>query len=307
MDMIINVEGLSKAFGGKPAVMDFSIQVKQGEICGFLGPNGSGKTTTIRMLCGLIKPDSGQGYCLHYRLPDEIDKIRSKVGYMTQSFSLYDYLTVYENLRFFAQVFQVKNKRQRIAFVINLLGLQKYLNFRAETLSGGWKKKLSLATALLHSPQLLLLDEPTAGVDPTSRHEFWDMIINLAKQGVTILVSTHYMDEAERCNRIAYLAYGKLMTVGSITEIVNNAGLYTWTATGENVYQLRDELSQYPSIEHISQHGNRLHICGTDQHALLTTLRPYQFSFDFQWQGKQTSIEDVFIYLMNSTQEERFA
>jgi ABC-2 type transport system ATP-binding protein len=216
----IDVSGLYKSFDGKPAVINVALQVKRGEIYGFLGPNGSGKTTTLRMLCGLLTPDQGQGQCLGYNILTQSDAIKKQVGYMTQHFSLYADLTIRENLDFIARIYNMDNRVQRVQQALVDLGLEKRQKQLAGTLSGGWKQRLALAAALLHEPQLLLLDEPTAGVDPKARREFWDRIHRLAEQGITTLVSTHYMDEAERCHRLAYIAYGHMLTYGTAQEIV---------------------------------------------------------------------------------------
>lgn len=218
--LAIDVSGLYKSFASKPAVIDVALQVKRGEIYGFLGPNGSGKTTTLRMLCGLLTPDQGHGQCLGYDILTQSNAIKKNVGYMTQQFSLYGDLTIYENLDFIARIYGIKNREQQVQQAIEQLGLTDRQKQLADTLSGGWKQRLALAAALLHQPQLLLLDEPTAGVDPKARREFWDHIQLLSTQGVTTLVSTHYMDEAERCHRLAYIAYGHLLIHGTAQEIV---------------------------------------------------------------------------------------
>jgi ABC-2 type transport system ATP-binding protein len=222
-DLVIDVHHLNKSFNGKPAVIDIELQVKRGEIFGFLGPNGSGKTTTIRMLCGLLIPDSGQGSCLGYNILTQSALIKNQVGYMTQRFSLYEDLTIYENLDFIARVYHVQPRQAKVQQCIADLQLTNYQHQLAGALSGGWKQRLALAAALLHDPKLLLLDEPTAGVDPKARREFWDHIQRLSEQGITTLVSTHYMDEAERCHRLAYIAYGHLLFHGTTAEIIAHA------------------------------------------------------------------------------------
>lgn len=238
-DLIIDVHHLNKSFNGKPAVIDVELQVKRGEIFGFLGPNGSGKTTTIRMLCGLLIPDSGEGYCLDYNILTESHLIKNQVGYMTQRFSLYEDLTIYENLDFIARVYNVPSRQLKVQQCIADLHLTDYQHQLAGTLSGGWKQRLALAAALLHDPKLLLLDEPTAGVDPKARREFWDQIQRLSEQGITTLVSTHYMDEAERCHRLAYIAYGHLLAHGTMHDIIEYAEKtnpnYPWTTNKANL------------------------------------------------------------------------
>ncbi len=231
-DLIIDVHGLNKSFNGKPAVVDVKLQVKQGEIFGFLGPNGSGKTTTIRMLCGLLTPDSGQGTCLDYNVLTESHKIKKHVGYMTQKFSLYGDLSVEENLDFIGRLYEVDNRKSAVEATMEDMGFTERRKQLASTLSGGWKQRLALAAALLHDPKLLLLDEPTAGVDPKARRDFWDQVHRLAAKGITALVSTHYMDEAERCTRLAYIAYGHIRTEGTAETIIHTSNLSTWRIRG---------------------------------------------------------------------------
>jgi ABC-2 type transport system ATP-binding protein len=225
-ETIIAVEHLNKSFNGKPAVIDFDLEVKKGEVCGFLGPNGSGKTTTLRMLCGLLTPDSGKGQCLGYDIFSQSFAIKNEVGYMTQSFSLYHDLTAYENLDFIARIFRIPNRKAKIEACLNEFKLTDKKNQIAGTLSGGWKQRLALAGCLLHEPKLLLLDEPTAGVDPKARREFWDEIHKLSARGITTLVSTHYMDEAERCTKLAYISYGRLLMEGTTPEIISKINLF---------------------------------------------------------------------------------
>lgn len=228
-NLIIDVNHLNKSFDGKPAVINFSLKLNQGEICGFLGPNGSGKTTTLRMLCGLLTPDSGEGHCMGFDIVKESYPIKLKVGYMTQGFSLYNDLTAHENLDFIARVYEINDKEHKIAEMIDMFKLNDYKNILAGNLSGGWKQRLALAGCLLHNPTLLLLDEPTAGVDPKARREFWDEIHHLSTRGITTLVSTHYMDEAERCTKLAYIAYGHLLAAGTPAQIIEQANHKTPT------------------------------------------------------------------------------
>lgn len=224
-NFVINVQHLKKSFNGKPAVVDISLQVKQGEIFGFMGPNGGGKTTTIRMICGLLTPDGGSGTCVGYDILTQSQEIKNNIGYMTQQFSLYEELTVRENLDFMARLYGIENAKEVIEKNIEELGLKNRANQLVRTLSGGWKQRLSLSAALLHNPKLLLLDEPTAGVDPRARKEFWDHIQLLSTRGITTLVSTHYMDEAERCNRLAYISGGLILISGTKNEILTSSGL----------------------------------------------------------------------------------
>ncbi len=304
-DYVIDVAHLNKSFAGKPAVIDLSLQVKRGEIFGFLGPNGSGKTTTIRMLCGLLVPDSGSGQCLGYNILTQSYEIKRHVGYMTQRFSLYEDLTVYENLDFIARIYQVNNRPQRIAEIIKDLGFEKRQTQLTGTLSGGWKQRLALAAALLHSPQLLLLDEPTAGVDPKARREFWDQIHSLATQGITSLVSTHYMDEVERCHRIAYISHGHLLVQGTLEEVIEHTHLITWQVKGVDLPQLASSLQHLPGVQQVSMFGNSLHVSGKDPTQLLQSITPFRTDPRYQWEEIAPGIEDIFISLVDSTPEGR--
>src|SRR5690242_21135450 len=250
-DIVIDVHGLTKSFGGRPVVRDLSMQVKRGTIFGFLGPNGSGKTTTIRMLCGLLTPDEGYGTCLGYDIRTDAIKIKSRVGYMTQHFSLYDDLSVRENLEFVARIYGLPNPTDAANEMIERLGLQGREIQIASKLSGGWKQRLALGACTLPNPQLLLLDEPTAGVDPKARREFWNEIHALAAEGLTVLVSTHYMDEAERCHEIAYIAYGELLVHGTVDHVIEASHLTTHVVSasdGDHLSALADELAHTPGI-----------------------------------------------------------
>src|SRR6266702_5788781 len=260
----IDVAGLNKSFGDKHVVQDLAIQVGEGRICGFLGPNGSGKTTTLRMLCGLLTPDSGNGTCLGFDLRREQASIKRRVGYMNQRFSLYEELSIEENLNFIARVYAVPQRKQAVADALAGLGLSERSGQLAGTLSGGWKQRLALAACLIHRPELLLLDEPTAGVDPQARREFWDQIHDLAARGLTVLVSTHYMDEAERCHRLGYIAYGRLLAQGTADEVVRSSGLATWQVAGAGVAALANELRKRPGIEMVVPFGAVLHVSGVD-------------------------------------------
>jgi ABC-2 type transport system ATP-binding protein len=242
-DIAIDVHGLSKSFRGRKVVSDLSMQVKRGAIYGFLGPNGSGKTTTIRMLCGLLTPDTGEGTCLGYNIRTQADRIRRHVGYMTQRFSLYQDLSVRENLEFVARLYGLPRPRDAAREMIKRLGLSGREEQLAGELSGGWKQRLALGACTLPSPKLLLLDEPTAGVDPKARREFWNEIHALAHDGLTVLVSTHYMDEAERCHEIAYIAYGQLLTHGTVEQVIANSALTTYTVGGAGLNGLQQELA----------------------------------------------------------------
>lgn len=292
----IEVKNLCKSFAGVPAVIDTSLAVKKGEIFGFLGPNGSGKTTTIRMLCGLLTPDSGGGQCLGFDILTESQAIKSRVGYMTQRFSLYDELSIRENLEFIGRLYGVQNIAQKVTEAIANLGLSNRTKQLAGTLSGGWKQRLALAAALLHQPDLLLLDEPTAGVDPQARREFWNELHDLANNGITILVSTHYMDEAERCHRLACILYGRILVQGTSSEIIQAGKLTTWSVSGGNLMQLAAEL-KILGAEQITAFGNILHVSGKDAAFLNEVALHYQKD-NYKWEPINSSLEDVFISLV---------
>jgi ABC-2 type transport system ATP-binding protein len=275
-DVAIKVSGLSKSFSGREVVHDLSMQVKRGLIYGFLGPNGSGKTTTIRMLCGLLTPDSGEGTCLGYDIRRDADKIKRRVGYMTQRFSLYQDLSVRENLEFVARLYGMRDARGAALAMIKRLGLNGREEQLAGELSGGWKQRLALGACTLPNPQLLLLDEPTAGVDPKARREFWNEIHALAADGLTVLVSTHYMDEAERCHEIAYIAYGHLLVHGTVDDVIAKSALTTYTVAGGDINELSTELAGKPGIDMAAPFGNSLHVSGRDKAALEATIAPYR-------------------------------
>jgi ABC-2 type transport system ATP-binding protein len=297
-DIAIDVSGLSKSFNGREVVHDLSMQVKRGSIYGFLGPTGSGKTTTIRILCGLLTPDKGEGTCLGYDIRREADKIKRHVGYMTQRFSLYQDLSVRENLEFVARLYGVPNPHKAARDMIEWLGLKGREEQLAGELSGGWKQRLALGACTLPNPQLLLLDEPTAGVDPKARREFWNEIHALAASGLTVLVSTHYMDEAERCHEIAYIAYGHLLVHGTVDEVIAKSALATYTVTGADLNALSSELIGKPGVDMVAPFGTSLHVSGRDHATLETTIAPYKAHSGLTWQKSDPSLEDVFIELM---------
>jgi ABC-2 type transport system ATP-binding protein len=302
-DVAIDVKGLTKSFGGREVVHDLSMQVKRGTIYGFLGPNGSGKTTTIRMLCGLLTPDSGEGTCLGYDIRRDADKIKRHVGYMTQRFSLYQDLSVRENLEFVARLYGVPDARGTAREMIKRLGLTGREEQLAGELSGGWKQRLALGACTLPNPQLLLLDEPTAGVDPKARRDFWNEIHALAADGLTVLVSTHYMDEAERCHEIAYIAYGHLLAHGTVDEVIAKSALSTYTVTGDDLHRLQDELTGKPGIDMVAPFGTSLHVSGRDRAALEVTIAPSREDPRWHWQYSEPSLEDVFIELMTRSKD----
>lgn len=296
----IEVSNLSKRFGNNTVVDNVNLRVPQGKIYGFLGPNGSGKTTTIRLLCGLLTPDGGTGTCLGYDIRKESNKIKQQVGYMTQRFSYWEDLTVRENLMFVANVFGLAQPCDSVEAMLRRFGLLSRSEQLAGTLSGGWKQRLSLAACILHSPKLLLLDEPTAGVDPQARRDFWDEIHQLARDGLTVLVSTHYMDEAERCHAIIYLYYGHIIAEGSVSEVIANSGLQTWSATGADVIGVMNELKSSPAVATVAPFGNVVHVSGVDGQALEQVIESYRERRGIQWSRTSPSLEDVFIYYMHN-------
>ena len=302
-DIAIDVHGLSKSFGGREVEHDLSMQVKRGTIYGFLGPNGSGKTTTIRMLCGLLTPDSGEGTCLGYDIRSDADKIKRLVGYMTQRFSLYQDLSVRENLEFVARLYSVRDARATARYMIKRLGLDGREDQLAGELSGGWKQRLALGACTLSNPQLLLLDEPTAGVDPKARRDFWNEIHALAARGLTVLVSTHYMDEAERCHEIAYIAYGHLLVHGTVNEVIAKSALTTYTVIGDDLATISAALIGKPGVDMVAPFGTSLHVSGRDRSALEATIAPWRQQHGVHWQHSEPSLEDVFIELMTSSKD----
>ena len=299
----IEVRGLTKRYGKRAVVDHIDLAVPRGRIVGFLGPNGSGKTTTIRMLCGLLTPDEGAGTTLGLDLRTRAAEIKRRVGYMTQRFSLYEDLSIEENLDFIARVYAVRDRKRRVREGLEQLGLSARAKQLAGSLSGGWKQRLALAACLLHSPELLLLDEPTAGVDPKARREFWDQLHALAAQGITVLVSTHYMDEAERCHRLAYIAYGKLLAQGTADEVVRQSGLHTWEVSGEDLAGLADELRARPEIEMVAAFGSALHASGTDAEALRAGIAPFRVRPGTTWREVPAGLEDAFIKFMQQAQD----
>jgi ABC-2 type transport system ATP-binding protein len=301
-DYAIDVRKLNKRFGDKHVVRDVSLQVARGEIFGFLGPNGSGKTTSIRMMCGLLTPDSGSGTCLGYDIVRESAQIKRRVGYMTQRFSYWDDLSIRENLDFVARVYQMANRKEAVERSLESLGLASRANQLTGALSGGWKQRLALAACMLHEPALLLLDEPTAGVDPSARRDFWEELHRLAERGISVLVSTHYMDEAERCHKLAYIAYGELLAQGTATEVIASQDLATWTIYGERLSELSSRLRTMPGVAQTVVFGSALHVSGTDHRTLEATVK--RIGGDgaaLRIERMETGLEDVFIYLMSRT------
>ena len=301
--LVIDVNALNKSYGDKHVVRDFSLQVKRGEIYGFLGPNGSGKTTSIRLICGLLKPDSGSGTVMGLDVIKQSPAIKREVGYMTQRFSLWEDLTIRENLDFVARMYGMSDRATRVNEALEKLGLQSRQNQLAGSLSGGWKQRLSLAACMLHQPKLLLLDEPTAGVDPKARREFWDEIHRLAGAGITILVTTHYMDEAERCTRLGYIAYGRLLATGTMQEVIAQQHLATWIVRGPELAALAERLRAVDGVSQVTAFGNTLHVTGPDAAILAASLRALNLGERYQLEEADTALEDVFIHLMSQAED----
>ena len=299
----IDVRNLVKRFGDKTVVDHVTMTVAEGEIVGFLGPNGSGKTTTIRIMCGLLTPDEGDGEVLGYDLRTEALKIKREVGYMTQRFSFYEDLTIAENLEFVARLYRLKPVADYVGRTLEALGLASRRNQLAGTLSGGWKQRLALAACIMHEPKLLLLDEPTAGVDPKARREFWDEIHRLAQGGLTVLVSTHYMDEAERCHRIGYISYGKMLASGSVEEVVRNAGLTTFIVEGPRLDEVASALQGRPGVDQVAPFGTTLHVVGSDKALLEKALADMGSREGVTVRPGETSLEDVFIQFMAGSKD----
>ncbi len=301
-ELAIDVKGLTKRFGSKTAVDHVDIAVPKGEVWGFLGPNGSGKTTTIRMLCGLLTIDDGQGTCLGLDVRTQSEAIKRQVGYMTQQFSFWEDLSIRQNLEFVARVYQVQDPKKRVDGALKRLGLEQRQNQLAGALSGGWKQRMALAACMLHDPKLLLLDEPTAGVDPKARRDFWEQIHALSDTGLTVLVSTHYMDEAERCDRIVYILNGKLVTQGTVGDVVEKSGLITFVLEGDDVRKLLPELQDQPGVDYAGFFGAALHVSGHDRAALEKALARYRGMKGVTVQETPPNLEDVFIQLQEAAQ-----
>jgi ABC-2 type transport system ATP-binding protein len=296
--LAIDVRGMTKRFGERVAVNHIDLEVRSGDICGFLGPNGSGKTTFIRMLCGLLRPDAGSGTCLGHDVIRESEAIKREVGYMTQRFSFWEDLSIAENLDFVARMYAVPNRRAAVRATLDRLGLTQRRDQLAGQLSGGWKQRLALAACLIHQPKLLLLDEPTAGVDPKARRDFWEEIHQLAGQGLTFLIATHYMDEAERCHTLAYILNGRLLTHGTVDEVLQHARLTTWSVSGPRLLELAEQLRGRPGVRQAVLFGATLHVSGDDAAALEQAIAPFRTS-QYDWQQISAGLEDVFIHLMD--------
>jgi ABC-2 type transport system ATP-binding protein len=301
-DLAIDVRGMTKRFGDRIAVDHVDLQVRTGEIYGFLGPNGSGKTTFIRMLCGLLRADEGAGTCLGYDVIMQSEVIKRQVGYMTQRFSFYEDLSITENLDFVARMYSMPTRRGAVRATIKRLDLTERRDQLAGELSGGWKQRLALAACMLHQPKLLLLDEPTAGVDPKARRDFWEEIHQLAGQGLTFLITTHYMDEAERCHRLAFISSGRLLTFGTVTDVIRQAQLITWSVSGPDLHALAEQLRKRPGIKQAVSFGNMLHVSGDDPTALEGAIAPFRIG-QYEWCQIEPGLEDVFIHLMDTSRD----
>jgi ABC-2 type transport system ATP-binding protein len=301
-NLAIDVHGLTKRFGRKTAVNGIDIEVPEGEVWGFLGPNGSGKTTTIRLLCGLLRADAGRGTCLGHDIASQADAIKRQVGYMTQKFSFWEDMSIRENLDFVARVYQLPDGAAKVNATLERLGLVQRQRQLAGQLSGGWKQRLALAACMLHEPKLLLLDEPTAGVDPQARRDFWEEIHGLSEAGLTVLVSTHYMDEAERCDRIVYILNGNLIARGTVADVIAQSGLFTFVAEGPGVRRLVEPLRNVAGVEHVAYFGAKLHVSGRDRAALERALAPYRGRDGIAIGEAPPSLEDVFIHLQEQAQ-----
>jgi ABC-2 type transport system ATP-binding protein len=301
-EFAIDVRGVTKKFGARTVVNDIAMQVRHGEIYGFLGPNGSGKTTFLRMLCGLLTPDGGSGQCLGLDFRQESAEIKKRVGYMTQRFSFYEDLTIEENLDFVARLYAMPQRKAAVRQSLERLGMTERRRQLAGTLSGGWKQRLALAACLIHQPQLLLLDEPTAGVDPKARRDFWEELHKLAAGGLTVLITTHYMDEASRCHRLGYIAYGNLLARGTVEEVIQAAGLTTWEVAGENLWALADKIRGLPGVEQVVAFGTALHVSGRHAEQLEASVAPLRSNTQ-RWTKIEPGLEDVFISLMDTAED----
>jgi ABC-2 type transport system ATP-binding protein len=301
-DFVIDVHDVTKKFGARTVVNHIAMQVRPGEIYGFLGPNGSGKTTFLRMLCGLLKADGGEGSCLGFDFRTQSAEIKKHVGYMTQRFSFYEDLSIEENLDFIARLYEIPQRQVAVEKSLERLGMVERRKQLAGTLSGGWKQRLALSACLIHEPQLLLLDEPTAGVDPKARREFWDEIHQLAAGGLTVLITTHYMDEAERCHRLAYIAYGNLLASGTVADVLKTAALTTWEVTGNNLHALAEKIRGLPGVEQVVAFGTALHVSGRDAEKLRASVSPFMAG-EFHWKQIVSGLEDAFISLMDTAED----
>jgi ABC-2 type transport system ATP-binding protein len=300
---IIEAEHLSRRFGALWAVRDVSLRVERGEVFGVLGPNGAGKSTTIRMLCGILDPTGGRGTVVGFDIGREAEKIKERIGYMTQRFSLYEDLTVFENLWFFAGIYGVPRarRRARVAQVIEHSGLGERHKQLAGTLSGGWKQRVALASATIHEPPLLFLDEPTAGVDPVSRREFWDQIHRIASAGTTVLMTTHYMDEAERCHRLAFVFRGELLDTGTPAEIVARRHLRVAEVEVVRSTEAADALRTHGAVDEVAHYGNELRVAtrgGVDPREVIDATLPPLGIEGRRYREARPTVEDAFVAMV---------
>lgn len=300
-ELIIDVAHLRKSFAGRVVVKDFNLTIKKGEVFGFLGPNGSGKTTTIRMLCGLLTPDSGSGTCLGFDILKESNQIKQRVGYMTQRYSFYGDLTVAENLDFFARIYGLDRCAERVQAIMREHDLLQFKDQLTDSLSGGWKQRVALAACLLHEPEMLLLDEPTSGIDPIARRDFWNRIHALSEKGITTLMSTHYMDEAERCTRLAYLAYGDLLITGTVDDVIAATHLKTWNISGDVTTHLLQKVKTLPGVTQAALFGRQIHVSGFDAAIIEGELQKIQAQYAIQFTSIPSTLEDAFISLVQDT------
>jgi ABC-2 type transport system ATP-binding protein len=300
---IIETDHLSRRFGDRVAVADVSLEVRRGEIFGVLGPNGAGKSTTIRMLCGILDPSSGSGRVVGFDLATEAEKIKERIGYMTQRFSLYEDLTVVENITFFAGIYGVPRarRRARIDQVIEQLGIGDRRTQISGTLSGGWKQRVALASATIHEPPLLFLDEPTAGVDPVSRRAFWDQIHTIASAGTTVLLTTHYMDEAERCHRLAFIFRGRLLDTGTPDEVVGRRGLRVGELEAQRSVEAAAALRAHPDVDEVAHYGHLLRVAtrgGADPEAVArAAFAPLGIPVE-RYRPSRVTVEDAFVSMV---------
>jgi ABC-type multidrug transport system ATPase subunit len=307
---IIVAEHLSRRFGELHAVRDVSFTVQRGEIFGVLGPNGAGKSTTIRMLCGILDPSGGEGRVVGYDIRTQPEQIKQRIGYMTQRFSLYEDLSVIENLQFYAGIYGVprRQRRGRIDEVLEQTGLQPRRRQLSGTLSGGWKQRVALASANIHQPPLLFLDEPTAGVDPVSRREFWDQIHRISAGGTTVLLTTHYMDEAERCHRLAFIFGGTLLDIGTPEQVVERRNLRVVELEVDEATRAADGLRADPAVDEVAHYGPLLRVAtrdGADPEAVVRAVLDRLGLSPERFRPARVTVEDAFVSMVRADERTR--